>query len=91
MSWTKENIFLICWKRQKNLDIGWLIFINTDSKIILNKEEKEKSQYLVGKLIYFILTKSDITYSVNVITQYAPIDIHFHATERIVSWKETPL
>lgn len=45
----------------------------------LIKEEKDKYQRLVGKLIYLILAKSDITYTINITSQfmYAPTNIHF--------------
>lgn len=53
-------------------------------------DEKEKSVYqrLVGKLIYLTLTRSDITYAVNLVSQFmhAPSDTYMQTTERILSY-----
>ncbi|CAN6440401.1 unnamed protein product [Victoria cruziana] len=53
-------------------------------------EDKEKGTYqrLVGKLIYLTLTRSDITYAVNVVSQFmhAPSNTHMIAVQRILCY-----
>ncbi|KAF3790079.1 Copia protein [Nymphaea thermarum] len=59
------------------MESGTKISIKTDN--ILDEEGKGRYQRLVGKLIYLTLTRPDITYAVNMLSQFmhAPTDCHW--------------
>jgi hypothetical protein len=70
-----------------------------DSKTKINNEEEEpldnENQYqiLVGKLIYLIITRSDILFAVSQVGQfmYAPKTIHMEVIDKILRYlKKTP-
>ncbi|CAN6440880.1 unnamed protein product [Victoria cruziana] len=59
----------------------------------LDEEGKSRYQRLVGKLIYVTLTRPDITYAVNVVSQFmhAPTSVHLAAVDRILCYlKKNP-
>ncbi|CAN6444973.1 unnamed protein product [Victoria cruziana] len=59
----------------------------------LGDKEKGAYQRLVGKLIYFTLTRLDITYAVNVVSQFmhAPSNTHMRVVQRILCYlKKNP-
>ncbi|CAN6461482.1 unnamed protein product [Victoria cruziana] len=59
----------------------------------LSEKEKGVYQRLVGKLIYLTLTKPNIIYTINLISQFmhAPTDINLQAAERILCYlKKNP-
>ncbi|XP_049936458.1 retrovirus-related Pol polyprotein from transposon RE1 isoform X4 [Nymphaea colorata] len=60
---------------------------------LLCEEAKGRYQRLVGKLIYLTLTRPDITFAVNVMSQFmhAPTDMHLKAVDRILCYlKKNP-
>lgn len=60
---------------------------------ILDEKKKSVYQLLVGKLIYLILIRLDITYAVNIISQFihALTDIHMQTIEHILCYlKKNP-
>ncbi|CAN6458627.1 unnamed protein product [Victoria cruziana] len=61
--------------------------------LVENNHKMSKYQRLVGKLIYLTLTRPDITFAVNVVSQFmhAPTDVHMRATKRILCYlKKNP-
>ncbi|XP_049936825.1 retrovirus-related Pol polyprotein from transposon RE2 isoform X2 [Nymphaea colorata] len=82
----KETGKLGCRPFLTPMESGTKISIKTGN--ILDEEGKGRYQRLVGKLIYLTLTRPDITYAVNVLSQFmhAPTDCHWKSAERVLGY-----
>ncbi|KAF3773518.1 Retrovirus-related Pol polyprotein from transposon TNT 1-94 [Nymphaea thermarum] len=82
----KETGKLGCRPYLTPMESGTKISIKTGT--VLNEEGKGRYQRLVGKLIYLTLSRPDITYAVNVFSQFmhAPTDCHWKSAERVLGY-----